>query len=91
MSSSTKAQMTARIAELEQQLAEATKPRVQKSHRKYQVLALLKQGPHATVELAVAMDTSKNNIGSLLTYLRQQDGIIIHRDHEGRHYLPKSD
>ena len=79
--------LEARIAELEAQLAEARQPREQKSHRKYEVLALLKEGPHSTSELAEKLDTTKNNIGSLLTYLRKQDGIILHMDHERRHYI----
>lgn len=80
--------LEARIAELEQQLATATSNKNKTSHRKYEVLALLKDGPHSTSELAIAMDTSKNNIGSLLTYLRKQDNIVIHRNHVGQHYLP---
>lgn len=59
------------------------------SHRKYEVLNLLKQKPHTTSELAIALNTSKNNIGSLLTYLRQ-DNIIIHRNHLSQHYLPET-
>ena len=79
--------LEARIAELEAQLTEARQPRVQKSHRKYEVLTLLKEGPHSTSELAEKLDTTKNNIGSLLTYLRKQDGVILHMDHERRHYI----
>ncbi len=80
MSKNTK-ELEARIAELEQQLAEASKGRSQTSHRKYEVLALLKKGPMSTSELAIALNTTKNNIGSLLSYLRNT---------EGRHgYLPE--
>ena len=75
------------IANLEAQLAEARKPREQKSNKKYDVLNLLKEGPHSTSELAEKMNTTKNNIGSLLTYLRKQDGIILHMDHNRRHYI----
>ena len=75
------------IANLEAQLAEARKPREQKSNKKYDVLRLLKEGPHSTSELAEKMNTTKNNIGSLLTYLRKQDGIILHMDHNRRHYI----
>lgn len=83
--------LQARIEELEQQLAAATAVKSKTSHRKYEVLALLKEGPHATAELAVALDTTKNNIGSLLTYLRKQDNIVIHRNHLGQHYLPSNE
>ena len=75
------------VAELQIQLAEARKPREQKSNKKYAVLELLKEGPHSTSELAAKLDTTKNNIGSLLTYLRKQDGIILHMDHNRRHYI----
>ncbi len=86
--------LEARIAELEQQLAEATKGRSQTSNRKYEVLALLKQGPMSTSELAIALNTTKNNIGSLLSYLRNTEGRhgneqwVIHRNHMQQHYLP---
>lgn len=79
--------LEARIEELERDLAEARKPREQKSNKKYLVLELLKEGPHSTSELAQKLDTTKNNIGSLLTYLRKQDGIILHMDHNRRHYI----
>ena len=79
--------LEAHVAELEAQLAEARKPREQKSNKKYEVLALLKEGPHSTSELAEKMNTTKNNIGSLLTYLRKQDNIILHMDHNRRHYI----
>ena len=81
------AALEAHIAELEAQLAEARRPREQKSNKKYLVLELLKEGPHSTSELAAKLDTTKNNIGSLLTYLRKQDGIILHMDHNRRHYI----
>lgn len=81
------AALEARITELEEQLAEAKKPREQKSIKKYLVLDLLKEGPHSTSELAEKLQTTKNNIGSLLTYLRKQDGIILHMDHNRRHYI----
>lgn len=84
-------QMEARIIELEQELEAAkTKKNSKSSHRKYEVLELLKIGPHTTAELALALDTSKNNIGSLLSYLRKQDEIIIHRNHLSQHYLPET-
>lgn len=82
--------LRARVEELEKQLAAANAVKSKTSHRKYEVLALLKEGPHATAELAVALDTTKNNIGSLLSYLRKQDNIVIHRNHLGQHYLPDS-
>jgi biotin operon repressor len=84
----THAALLAKIAAMEAEIEslKAAGPRVQKSHRKYEVLALLKSAPHSTADLALAMNTSKNNIGSLLTYLRK-DGITIHRDHMHRHYL----
>lgn len=80
-------ELEARIADLEAQLAEAKKPREQKSNKKYDVLKLLQQGPHSTSELAEKMQTSKNNIGSLLTYLRKQDGIILHKNENHQHYI----
>ena len=82
-------ELETRIIELEQQLAEAKTVTRKSSNRKYDVLELLKSGPHSTTELAEKLDTSKNNIGSLLTYLRKQDGIIIHRNHNSQHYLPE--
>jgi len=92
MSKNTKQQaLEARIAELEAQLKEATEKKGKTSHRKYEVLALLKEGPHSTSELAVALNTSKNNIGSLLSYLRTQDNIVIHRNHHSQHYLPATE
>ena len=75
------------IAHLEAQLADARRPRDRQSTKKYDVLNLLKEGPHSTSELAEKMNTTKNNIGSLLTYLRKQDGIILHMDHNRRHYI----
>lgn len=83
--------LEARIKELEAKLAEAeakANAAPKKSHRKYEVLALLKEGPKDTATLAKLMDTSKGNIGSLLTYLRKQDNILIYRDNQGRHFLP---
>ena len=81
------AALEAHIANLEAQLAEARAPREQKSNKKYLVLDLLKLEPHSTSELAEKLNTSKNNIGSLLTYLRKQDNIILHMDHNRRHYI----
>ena len=81
------AELEAKVEELTAQLAEARKPREQRSNKKYDVLKLLQQGPHSTSELAEKMETSKNNIGSLLTYLRKQDGIILHKNENHQHYI----
>lgn len=80
------AMLEARIAELEMRIEELAKPRPKKSHKKLLVLELLTQQRMSTSELAEALCISKGNVGTLLTYLRQ-DGISVCRDENHKHFI----
>ncbi len=79
-------QLEARITELETQLAELSRPQEKKSRKKFDVLAILKEGPASTSEIAEKLEMSKNCVGTYLTYLRR-DGYQIHSNNERQHYL----
>lgn len=70
---------------IQAQHAKLSAPR---SNKKYDVLAILRTGRHSVQALADQLDITTKNVSSLLTYLRKQDGIIIHTDHEGNKYMP---
>jgi predicted ArsR family transcriptional regulator len=59
----------------------------QKSHRKYEVLEILKsKSPISILDISNLMNTSTKNVSSLLTYLRR-DGVKIYTDDGGRKFL----
>lgn len=70
-------------------IMELTAVKAQKSHKKFDALAILKEGPATILEIANKMNISTKNVSSLLTYLRR-DGITIYTDNVGRKFIPKS-
>lgn len=91
---------TLKKSELIDLIIELQAPRVQKSHKKYVVLDVIKtMGPLSVQDIAdevtrrereddpLANETSTKNISSLMTYLRKQDNYVIHTDNVGRKYI----
>ena len=82
--------MTKSVEELVEIILEMNMPREQKSHKKFDALAILKRGkPVSIMQIAEEMNISTKNVSSLLTYLRK-DGHEIMTDHLGRKVLNKS-
>lgn len=58
-----------------------------KSHRKSQVLEILKEnGPISILEIAKKLNITTKNVSSQLTYLRS-DGYKICTDHNGKKFI----
>lgn len=65
-------------------------PKEQKSHRKFEVLnILIEHGPISILDISNHMDTTTNNVSTLLQYLKR-DGHTIHTDEYGNKFLVRS-
>jgi biotin operon repressor len=88
----TREELMAMVCEMEEALASLEarlcgKAKGALSGRKAQVLALLKKGPISTPAIAERLGITSKNVGSLLSYLKNDDGYLIGKDPIGRHRL----